>query len=620
MRILPILSILPMLAGALGAQCLNTAGGVSAGLVPTYTYPAGDEGRSPPIDMLFGPAGFPMAGAVGPLTHVVVGSNGELYLTSGGAPVDPVDFGGYGVTDMRGIAGASPRVFPFSDDLEGLAGSYAVTVDTSVAGRCKVNWIDVEEYFSGGPTFSFSAALYSTGVIELTYGTLPVAAALVGVSIGNAVGTGLETSVDLTAGPNSGALGMMFQQTNGIDVPGFSERTITFIPNGTGWLAVVTCSPAENQAYGIGCYTIASPTDTFYELFPDAALASAALQGNAMVLSPLGNGYSAAWIPGGASSLYIPPTGGASSLAPSDDDDTVVALPGLLPIPGGNASTVTVSANGIVTIGGVGNNYFDYSPSGAEVASAAGQAFYTWSDFRDNNVTPAPSGTIKTELVGTLFCITWDAVDHWTSPQTTSPSTWQFQFDLATGNVFYVWVTINTDTTSTFGSSCLVGYTGPAAGTDPGSINLATAGAIVATSNVDAMTLSAAPPPVINPSTLVTYTAGNLPEFIPGSGVYLSTMFLSVNPNPFGFDLAGILTNTPGCNAWIVTLDLDLGAQLTVAPTATWNFTYDNTFFAPGNIIAAQAIALFDGSFPLGNGENGGFVFSNGVRSRTELQ
>jgi len=132
------------------------------------------------------------------------------------------------------------------------------------------------------------------------------------------------------------------------------------------------------------------------------------------------------------------------------------------------------------------------------------------------------------------------------------------------------------------------------------------------------MTLSASPAPVINPSTVVTYTASNLPEFVPTSGIYLSTMFLSVNQNPFGFDLAGILTTVPGCNAWIVTLDLDLGAQLTFAPTATWNFTYSNTYFAPGNQVAAQAVALFDTAFPLPNGESGGFLFSNGVLSTTQ--
>ena len=46
------------------------------------------------------------------------------------------------------------------------------------------------------------------------------------------------------------------------------------------------------------------------------------------------------------------------------------------------------------------------------------------------------------------------------------------------------------------------------------------------------LTLAAAPPPVLNPATLVTYSIGGVPEFVPGSGLHLSTLFLSVNSLP----------------------------------------------------------------------------------------
>lgn len=134
------------------------------------------------------------------------------------------------------------------------------------------------------------------------------------------------------------------------------------------------------------------------------------------------------------------------------------------------------------------------------------------------------------------------------------------------------------------------------------------------------LTLSAAPSPVINPSTLVTYTITNIPEYVPTSGVYLSTLFLSVNPLPGGFDLTGILTVMPGCNAYIATLDVNIGTAVTAAPTSAVPFTFAAPVFAPGNVIAAQAVALFDGTFPLPNGETGGFVFSNGVLSTTQTQ
>jgi len=76
----------------------------------------------------------------------------------------------------------------------------------------------------------------------------------------------------------------------------------------------------------------------------------------------------------------------------------------------------------------------------------------------------------------------------------------------------------------------------------------------------------------------------------------------------------------PGCKAYIATLDVNIGTALTFAPTSAVPFTFATPYFAPGNVIAAQAVALFDGTFPLVNGETGGFVLSNGVKSTTQLQ
>ena len=134
------------------------------------------------------------------------------------------------------------------------------------------------------------------------------------------------------------------------------------------------------------------------------------------------------------------------------------------------------------------------------------------------------------------------------------------------------------------------------------------------------LSLSASPAPVINPSTLVTYTIGNIPETAPGSGIYLSTLFLSVNPLPGGLDLTGILTTVPGCSLYLATLDVNIGTAVTLAPTSTVPLTFSTPLFAPGNVIGAQAVAFFDTAFPLPNGENGGFLFSNGVLSTTRLQ
>lgn len=134
------------------------------------------------------------------------------------------------------------------------------------------------------------------------------------------------------------------------------------------------------------------------------------------------------------------------------------------------------------------------------------------------------------------------------------------------------------------------------------------------------LTLSASPAPVLNPGTTVTYTITNVPEFVPGSGVRVSVLFFSLTPLPAGVDLVGLLTTQPGCRIYLASLDVGSGGLVTAAPTATLPLTFAAPQFAPGNVIAAQAVALFDPAFPLANGESGGFVVSNGLRSTMQLQ
>jgi hypothetical protein len=182
-----------------------------------------------------------------------------------------------------------------------------------------------------------------------------------------------------------------------------------------------------------------------------------------------------------------------------------------------------------------------------------------------------------------------------------------------------VWVSMAVSTNTT---TMVVGSTLAGAGSVPTSVNFTTATPFVMGPAVSLapLSLSASPAPVINPSTTVTYTIGNIPEFVPGSGVYVSALFLSTTPLPGGLDLTGILTQQPGCKAYIGTLDLGLGAAVTIVNSNAVPFTFSAPAFAPGTSIAAQAVALFDPSFPLLNGEAGGFVLSNGVLSVTQTQ
>ncbi len=373
---------------------------------------------------------------------------------------------------------------------------------------------------------------------------------------------------------------------------------------------------ACHKPVGVGCHTFQVDRSNLIQLFPDMPTAKAALDGNAMRFSLAGTGYAADWLPGAAAALYVAPSGGATIVANITTGQETFSPSAPIPVPGGVTSTWTVSSEGILTAGSVGNQGTDTTPTLAETATETGLAFYTWFT---QNPTEAGSGKVVWEEVAGVLYVTFDNVECTSTPPTAAPSTYQWQIHMSTGDVTMVWMSMSA-TTST--ADMLVGCTLADTGLTPVSQTLSAAASVPVFPDgiLSPMTLTAAPYPIINPSTLVTYTASNAPEFVPGSGVYLGTMFLSVNPLPGGFDLTGILTTVSGCNAYIATLDLDLGGTVNLAPTLSWSFTYDNTFFAPGNLIASQAVALFDPAFPLLNGENGGFLLSNGLLSSIYAQ
>lgn len=380
-------------------------------------------------------------------------------------------------------------------------------------------------------------------------------------------------------------------------------------------LQIRDLSAAYHQNYGAGCHSFTAPdvSSSLMESFAGTPAAKTALDGNALLFALSGNGYVASWLPGVGSALYVPPTGAATIVANDDDIATTFSPSVAPPVPGGTAPQWTVSSNGVLTASAVGNQGTAFAATLAATAGATGLAWYNW---RDYNPLAANSGKVKTEEAGGVLYVTFDGVFEY---NTTAPATFQWQINLATGDVTMIWVSMATTTNTT---TMVVGSTLAGVSSTPVSTALSSAAPflMVPPTSLAPLTLSAAPAPVINPSTNVTYTIGNIPEFVPGSGVYLSLMFLSVNPLPAGLELSGILTTVPGCKLLISTLDFGIGTAITTGPTNAVPFTFFAPAFAPGTTIAAQAFALYDPAFPLANGESGGFLFSNGVLSVTQLQ
>ena len=100
----------------------------------------------------------------------------------------------------------------------------------------------------------------------------------------------------------------LFTTLGSFDLAG---QSVLFVPTVPGYVWVPSpCPSGTNVAYGAGCYS--APGTGIYQLFGDAVLANAGLQGNALQIIPTGPGYTGVWVPGGASS-YIAPTGAAAT-------------------------------------------------------------------------------------------------------------------------------------------------------------------------------------------------------------------------------------------------------------------------------------------------------------------
>jgi hypothetical protein len=619
-RSLAILSAATILAAAAHAQCLGAVSGAVQTLTPTGIYTASDEGLTIPA----GPFGFtfPMAGAL-PFapgaTHAFLGSNGELYLTNATygtfAPVDPIDFGITWVGDWRGALNASPRIAAFTGDLDaGIGGVWGVHADTTVANQVTFRWEDVDEFFGAVPgSFSFAVTLYSTGDIDFSYsnaGTFQASPfGSVGVSIGNQVGTGAELSQDLSSGIDSGSLGLLFEEFfgNTVDLEG---RTLRLTPNGVGgYISSLICTGAYNQNYGVGCYDFTAASQALYEEF--LAAPAGGLTGQSMKATPAGNGYTFTW--GGGT--YVTPTGAATAILPFDDDEADVTPSVPFPHVSGPVSTLSVCTNGFVNMGPIGNNWVFAYGSVFDLLNTTVAAFRSNADY-DARPTASPTGFIKTEEIGNVLYVTWENVERYNGNVSTGSSDrFQIQLDLVSGEVTYVWDSMQG---VGFGGSAVVGYSPAGTSVDPGSVTLATALPVTTSPDIiqNALALSASPAPVITlggtgPSVPVTWTVSNVPDIVPPFGIGLSLLIFSGAPIPGGLDL--FFLDMPGCNLNVASLDVVIGFP-GLAPVDSLTLTIPQPL-SPGLSFYSQALSLFaPGTLPNGQNLFGG-ILSNGVQT-----
>lgn len=374
---------------------------------------------------------------------------------------------------------------------------------------------------------------------------------------------------------------------------------------------LTTSGPAYHAVRGVGCYDFSVYSSSFVELFADSPAAKTKLDGNALFFINTGAAYQALWVAGGASA-FVPPGIGATTLAfaPDNDDGTVTITPAFGPsvIPGGTTASWTVSTNGVLTAAATGDHADDFTPTLAEVGTVSNLNFYTW---RDWNMDEAGSGPIQSEEVGNMLYITWNGVEAYGTP---SPNvgTWQFQINMASGDVNIVWVSFETSTST---SDVLVGCTLAGTSVTPPSSDLTTALPFVMGADINqvAMGLSVVGKP-INNGTPPNYTISNIPEFFPGSGIYgCAIVFGFTSFLPGGFDLGFPPLNigAPGCFAY-QSQDVTIILGNVGAPSITFPLTWALPSVPAGPAWMQAVGQFFPGSLP--NGQNpGGYLTSNSL-------
>jgi hypothetical protein len=582
-----IVSLTAAVAAPVAAQCLQVAGvSIVSLMVATSALTVDDESRS--LDLAFVGFTFPIGGSH--YTHFVVGSNGEVYLTDGTGAIDPAQFGVSSLAEMRGIAGASPRVMAVSGDLVASLGAptWDILVDDSQFGQVQITWLSVRARLSW-PTFSMAVTLFSSGDVRLDYGDGDFSHVAwgyhAGVSAGNAVGTGLEVSNDLSSNADSGALPLLFEE--GWQPFDLRDRSLLVTPNGNGgYSSSVICGLAYHASYGEGCYDVGR--ESFYQHFTDAGVAASALTGNAMVMTPTSSGYAVGWLPSAAVSLYLPPTVAAVAMPVGNDGQVTQALSVPFPLPSAVVSQLTVHGNGIIGFGPgpVGPSSQNWLPQPARMMADTHGGVYCWHAYNADE-----GGEVWFEEFGGVSCVTFLDVENF--PLTlANPSTFQIQFHHIAGAIIFVFVDIDSDNTmiyTAYPQDHIIGYTPPGVSVDPGGVDLGAQLSLFTTPDVRALKLSASPDPISSPSagSTLVYTVDHALEWMPGTGIAVGVVALSLTSAPLsGFAVIG----APGCVAFVGLLALPLsfvgplGAQdipLLLPPS-----------LPPGTVMYAQAASL----------------------------
>jgi len=356
---------------------------------------------------------------------------------------------------------------------------------------------------------------------------------------------------------------------------------VNYCPLGSGTVV------ATNTTLGAGC---GASYSSFYEHF--LTTPSIDLSNSAFTMFHTGSGYIV--LP--STTAFVPPSATATNLLLGDDTESPISLSAPLPYPGGSTTVLNVCSNGHVSTASNGAA-LDYTPTPADFLGWTNPTWAVWRDFICN-----ATGNVKFEEVGGIAYITWDGVIGYVGTVAgTVTSTFQFQFQLATGDVTFVFLSMDTVSISTYagGDGYLVGFSAAGANANPGSTDLSVLSALnLVNSDVLPLTLAGTSRPLTG--TNWDLSVSN----VPATGVIGIDVFGVTDPGITDLFFLG----APGCglrasldvtNAWFV-----MGATHTYSLSIPNNLALLNF-----NLFTTSAVLPFPAPNALGvitaNGVNG---------------
>jgi hypothetical protein len=531
---------------------------------------------------------FPFAGTT--YTNVHITTKGMFYLSNAGVPPS----GGYDYSPTTAeLVSGSPRICPMWTDM-GIDSTGGVYIN-STPTLCTITWKDAHGYGTTTPLFSIQCKLFPTGEVKFSYsaatinnsvwiGPPPGWPAIVGASPG--MGATLPAAVDLSLGGVTldNTVYEEFASPSSFNMGGMDIDMIAISP---GWVYSAPpagCALASN--YGQGCLQV---DDSYYENF-DTAANMDLTAGKTITMIRSGPGYLVLdAIPG----TIVPPGGGAVQVAAGDDVTQTVALSGPMPVPGGTTSSLTICSNGHIALSASAANGSSWTPDPTTFLGFTETPVAVWHDY--NNTLPG-SGIVTFEQVGGFAYVTFNNVFSYGTVLATG-DTFQFQFEVATGNITLVFGAMTPD-----GNGYLVGYSRGGPSPTPTSHDLS-AGPF----SFNLLDVPIGPGLAITANGLPTlgnagfaFNTSNVPNLVP-----LAFVFFGTGPLP-GIDL-GFL-GAPDCRAYQTA---DLGAYTfpvsLPAGTGSFGLAIPVSPAYIGTYLAAQSVA-----FSLQNPLN--LIFSNGTQ------